>query len=108
MAEKEAPEVVKAKKPAAKPAAPSKYTKRWAIEHPAFPPLRPYADTEDEAVAEFVRLRCPNWTPAQARKDMVIYEIPFTPADTELDKPYGWKKPVKGPKTVGRVLVDQE
>lgn len=74
----------------------TEFTKAWRVTHQALGSLRVLADTEDEAVKEFIRVKTPGLAPAKLKPELTIFEIPFHPAETEKDKPFGWKK--KAPK----------
>ena len=80
-----------AKKPAVPPPV-THYTKCFLIGHPAFGSARVKEDSEDLAVEEFCRKKCPGFPVKEVREKMVIRELHFVPASTEADKPHGWVK----------------
>lgn len=90
-----------AKKPASEPVAPveqSEYTRCFLVSHPAYGVARVKEDSEKLAVEEFIRRKCPGFPVDELRKNLIVRELPFVPADSEKGKPGGW---VRDKKKVG-------
>ncbi len=77
-------------KPEAGPETASGFTRCWLINHPTGG-CRIFADTEAEALADYFKGR-PHLDPEKTRATLTIAEILFVPADTERDKPHGWRR----------------
>lgn len=71
---------------------PAEYTKMFQVEIPRFGSLRVKADSADEAIDKFLGKHGLAHEKEKVAKDLICREIPFTPADTEKDKPGGWVK----------------
>lgn len=74
----------------------SEFTKRWEVKHDYkgttfYGAMRVSADSKEDAVAEFCRIRCPE-SGADLREQLSVREIPFRPAATEVGKPGGWRR----------------
>ena len=76
----------------------SDFTRAWLVSHPSLGAARVLADSEREAVEEFLRHRGAD--PAELKQlreqGLRVVEQVFRPADTEKGRPGGWKR--KGPK----------
>lgn len=84
----------------------SEFTRCWEVKHEfrgtsMYGGLRILADTKEEAIAEFCRVKCPE-ADESTRQCLTAREIQFRPAATEMDKPYGWKR---SPKLVRNTVV---
>ena len=73
----------------------SEFTRCWLVSHPVYGAARVKEDTEEEAIATFCAHRCPGVTPERIRDRIEIHEQKFTPAETEIGKPGGFKRDKK-------------